>query len=311
MRTFFLILLACIFSTLASAQLAGVKHVIVIGVDGMSPDGIAHANTPNMDYLMQNGSYTLKDKAVLPTTSSPNWASMMMGAGPELHGVTSNDWQHNKQTIKFECMGKDGKGHDSKMWPTFYGVLREQKPDAKIYCFHDWVGYGRLVEKGVCNQNRGPGLYGLIFRKGNNVVTRRALRKIKKKQFDFMFVHFDHVDEAGHKHGHGTKEYYDAVAYADVLIGRIINALRKAGIEKETIILVTADHGGKGKGHCGNSPEEVNVPWIFKGPAVKAGFKITSAVKTIDTAETLAHIFKLTFPECWRGKVVNDIFLSN
>ena len=31
-------------------------------------------------------------RGVIPTVSSPNWASMIMGAGPEQHGITSNDW---------------------------------------------------------------------------------------------------------------------------------------------------------------------------------------------------------------------------
>ena len=65
-------------------------RVVVIGVDGMSPDGIRHADTPHMDALMASGAYSFKARAVLTTSSSQNWASMMMGAGPVQHGITSN-----------------------------------------------------------------------------------------------------------------------------------------------------------------------------------------------------------------------------
>jgi predicted AlkP superfamily pyrophosphatase or phosphodiesterase len=68
-----------------------VNHVIIVGVDGMSPNGIQNANTPNMDFMMKNGSYSFHARAVLPSSSSSNWSSMIMGAGTEVHGITSND----------------------------------------------------------------------------------------------------------------------------------------------------------------------------------------------------------------------------
>lgn len=308
MRYFFPLLVLIGFAGNSFAQVPGVKHMILIGVDGMSPNGINNAPTPNMDALVKNGSHTFLAKAVLPTSSSPNWASMVMGAGPEQHGVTSNDWEPHKQTIELQCTGKKGNGKDSKMWPTFYGQLREQKPKSKIFCFHDWWDYGRLLEPGVCSRKRGPGLYGLIFQKGNKISINRAKRVIKKQDFDFIFVHLDHVDHAGHHDGHGTPQYYDAVAYADVLIGQVMDAVKKAGIEDETIIMVTADHGGIGHGHGGNTPEEVNTPWIIKGPGIKQGHTITGEVNTYDTAHTLSHIFGLQTPDCWIGKTITEAF---
>ena len=61
--------------------LPGVEHVVIIGVDGMSPKGVEVAKTPHMHQLMREGAYTLHARGVMPTVSSPNWASMIMGAG--------------------------------------------------------------------------------------------------------------------------------------------------------------------------------------------------------------------------------------
>ena len=52
-----------------------VNHVVIIGVDAMSPDGIRNADTPVMNELMKNGAFTLNARGVLPTSSSTNWAS--------------------------------------------------------------------------------------------------------------------------------------------------------------------------------------------------------------------------------------------
>lgn len=70
-----------------------IKHVVVMGFDGLSPDGLENANTPNFDKLISEGASTMHARAVLPTSSSTNWASMIMGAGPEQHGITSNSWE--------------------------------------------------------------------------------------------------------------------------------------------------------------------------------------------------------------------------
>lgn len=53
-----------------SPKVANIRHVTVIGVDGMSPDGLRNALTPNMDSLMKHGSHTLQAPAVLPANSS-------------------------------------------------------------------------------------------------------------------------------------------------------------------------------------------------------------------------------------------------
>jgi hypothetical protein len=42
----------------------GISHFVVIGVDGMSPNGILTAPTPVLDKLMQEGAYSLHARAV-------------------------------------------------------------------------------------------------------------------------------------------------------------------------------------------------------------------------------------------------------
>jgi hypothetical protein len=101
---------------------AQVKHMVVVGVDGLSPDGIIHTQATNLQRLREQGAWTHHARGVMPTSSSPNWASMIMGAGPEQHGVTSNDWQPDKFDIAPIATGSGG------IFPTIFGVLREQQP---------------------------------------------------------------------------------------------------------------------------------------------------------------------------------------
>ena len=109
----------------AEAQVPGVEHVVVIGVDGLSPEGVRRARTPVLHRMMAEGASTLHARGVMPTVSSPNWASMIMGAGPEQHGVLSNDWKPGLGPITPTAVGPGG------IFPTVFGLLRQQRPSSQ------------------------------------------------------------------------------------------------------------------------------------------------------------------------------------
>src|SRR3569833_1802445 len=77
----------------ALAQVPGVKHVVIEDKNKKKPEKKHKTQTPVMRRMMREGSFTLHGRGVMPTDSSTNWASMIMGAGPEQQGVTSNDWE--------------------------------------------------------------------------------------------------------------------------------------------------------------------------------------------------------------------------
>lgn len=273
-----------------------IQHMVVVGVDGLSPDGVQKAETPNLDRLCKQGAWTFHARSVMPTSSSPNWASMIMGAGPEQHGVTSNDWQPDKFEISPTVKGPGG------FFPTIFSVLREQKPKSVLGVFHDWDGYGRLVEKklvDIVEDLDGP----------TNTI-RRAVEFLKDRKPTYTFIHLDPVDHAGHESGHGTPEYYASVEVADQLIGEVVSAIEQAGMKPSTLLLITADHGGKAKGHGGATMMEIEIPWILAGPGVRAGHEIKSPVNTYDTAATIAQVFQLKAPDAWIARPVKEAFVA-
>ena len=283
------------FVTGLNAQENKIKHVIIIGVDGMSTDGVQKAETPNMHAMMANGSHSFTCKAVLPTVSSPNWASIIDGAPPTAHGIWSNKWKVSDIKDSVYCHGK--KGH---IFPTIFGVLREQKPKAKIMCFAGWWSFVRLVEPGVCTAKERTLTTGLV--------QSRALTCIKLRKPKLLFLHLNDVDETGHKYGHGTAKYYEAVAEADKVVGKIIAAVNKGRMKDNTAIVIIADHGGVGHGHGGTSPQEVNVPLIITGPGIKKNYELKDSPRNYDMTVTVSKMLGLQIPDCWEGKEIKEIF---
>ncbi len=291
------LLIGCLFaSAVQAAGLPGVEHVVVIGCDGMGSLSFLETNAPTMHRLMKEGAYTLRARGVMPTSSSPNWASMIMGAGPEQHGVTSNDWETNKFEIPALETGPEG------MFPTIFRVIREQRPSSSIVCVHDWDGFGRLFERHCVD---------LIENVKSSVLTAdRAGVVIKERQPTFTFIHFDDVDHAGHGFNWKSPQYFKAVDLVDTLIGDLITAINSTPMKGKTLILVTADHGGVGTKHGGPTIEELEIPWIVWGPGVAPGKVVTAPVNTYDTAATIAYVFGLEPPSVWIGKPVLTAFAS-
>jgi hypothetical protein len=271
-----------------------VKHVVIIGFDGLSPDGLEHAATPNFHKIMQEGAFTLHARAVLPSSSSTNWASMIMGAGPEQHGITSNDWEKDNFTLPAIVQSEDF------LFPTIFSLINQQIPNAEVGAIYHWDGFGRLFEKSAVDYDANP--------KTEEETVRVASEYIIAKKPTFTFIHFDHVDHAGHEFGHGSSEYYKSVEKADALLEMVFQAIEKAGIAEETMVIISSDHGGIGHGHGGESLKEIEIPFIVWGKSIKKNFQITSPVYQYDNAATVAYALDINIPTAWIGKPVISTF---
>jgi Uncharacterized proteins of the AP superfamily len=275
----------------------GIEHIVIIGVDGMSPNGIQRAHTPMMDSMIQNGAATMHARSVLPSSSSPNWASMIMGADTEQHGVTSNGWEKFDHQLPPVVATKNG------TFPTIFTLFHDQQPEAHVGAIYDWDGFGRLFEKEDVDFD--------IDGDHEDNTTEEAVNYIKEHTPKFTFVHLDHVDHAGHALGHGSLEYYKSVEKADSLITEIVNATKEVGIFEKTLFIVSADHGGIGFGHGGESLAEMEIPFILYGAGIKKGYTIEETVYQYDNAATVAYAMGLQTPQSWIGRPVKGAFIGN
>ena len=267
-----------------------VQHVILIGSDGFGAYAFEKAKLPNLRKMMDAGSWTLQARTVLPSSSASNWASIVMGAGPELHGYTM--WDSKKPDLPARVLDEYG------MFPTIFSLLRKAKPQSEIGAIYEWIGIGYLFPKAVMSKD--------LNAAGDIAVTNAAVAYIKEKKPTFLFVHLSAADSAGHNAGHRTPEYYAAAERTDAQVGEILQAIKEAGIEDNTVVLFTADHGGINKGHGATSMDEMQIPWIIQGPGIKVHHEVTSSVMTFDTAATLAKLLGLAPPQVWIARPVLD-----
>lgn len=251
-----------------------IRHVVVIGIDGLGAAYLPDVDTPVLDGLVAAGPHTFTAQNALPTMSAPNWMSMIAGSGPDQHGVESNEWSPG----------------DSQPTPTMFAVVRDQLPGARIGVFHDWDGFGDLVEPGVPDILESPG--------DEHETTAAAIAWFTANQPELLFIHLDLVDHAGHFNGWGSDPYDAAVESADALVGDVLQAIDDAGLTADTFVLISADHGGQGLAHGADTSLERPIPVIIRGPGLPATV-LAREIRIWDIAATVVAWFDLDAPASW------------
>ncbi len=285
-------------ATTNAQQKAGkplVEHVVIIGIDGLSSAGLMKAEAPVMHRMIAEGAFKYDGRAVLPSSSSSNWSAMILGAGPEITGVTSNDWKPvDPKSMKPVVVNNVGRS------PSIYDIIRQQRPQAEQGVIFHWDDYGRLLQKEMVNRYE----HGATETES---ATKFASYIVDKKP-TFALLHLDHVDHAGHEIGHMTPAYLQSIAKADSLVGLVLKAIEQAGMKDNTLVMIVADHGGIKKGHGGESVEEITIPVIYYGRAVKKGYSIQQPVYQYDVAATVAFALNLDVPYSWTSRPVKAAF---
>jgi hypothetical protein len=288
-------LLVLFLAATCGCSAAEVQTFIIFAVDGLGANVLRAKMPPNFREFQRESAYSLLARGVMPTVTFPNFASMISGAGPEQHGVTSNEWRPDKFTIAPSCRGESGH------FPTIFGLLHQARPTAKLGMFFDGTsGFPFIAEEGV------PDKVGIA--QGPDATLALALDYIPSAKPTLVFLHVDLMDHAGHTEGWESPAYDEALDHCDKLLGQLIARLRETKMLSTTMVLISSDHGGVGKRHGGNTMTEIEIPWMLRGPGVAAGKELTVPINTFDTASTIAEIFGLHQPACWIGRPVKEAF---
>ena len=296
MKKTFLFLITALSFLLSGQAAEKAKHVVLIGLDGWGAYSVSKAEIPNIRKMMNEGCYTLKKRSALPSSSAINWASMFMGAGPELHGYTQ--WGSKVPELPSREVTENG------IFPTIFYLLHKARPEAEIGCLYEWEGIKYLADTLALDYH----VQAPDYNKHPEALCGMAEKYIKEKTPVLLAVCFDNPDHVGHTAGHDTPEYYAKLNELDTYVARIVQAVKDAGMFDETIFIITADHGGINKGHGGKTMQEMETPFIICGKNVKKGGEFSESVMQYDVASTIAYIFGLKQPQVWIGRPMKQVF---
>lgn len=281
-------------------------NIVMLVIDSMRYDMLDKDITPNIWDLSKNA-YVFKNHY-----SGGNCTRF--GIFSMIYGLYGNYWfnalSNRKGPVLIDVLKKQG--YDMRI----ISSTKLSFPEFNKTCFID-VEREKILDDPV---------------KGNGAVrdidtTNRAIDFIKKHDRSkpyFMFVFFD----ASHgsfdytaefekfKPSYGINllklkkenilplfnKYKNSIYFIDWLAGRIINSIKESGDLKNTIIIITGDHGEAffDRGYTGHnhsySKEEVSVPLVFYHPDMKPKI-ITQKTSHMDIPQTILEILRVKNPK--------------
>ena len=110
--------------------------------------------------------------------------------------------------------------------------------------------------------------------------------------------------------------YYAAITAVDDQVGRMLDGLKDFGLEENTVVLFTSDHGdmlGSQGARLKRKPweESIRVPGILRWPAkVKAGRRVDTLLAHVDLAPTLLALCGLKVPADMQGSDLSGVVLG-
>ncbi len=107
-----------------------------------------------------------------------------------------------------------------------------------------------------------------------------------------------------------SDRYLNALHYADVSLGTLLQGLRARGLEQTTLFVIFGDHGqafGRHPGNYGHSlflyEENLRVPYLIALPGlIQQPTRITAPISLIDTAPTILDLLGLPAPADYQGQ---------
>jgi type I phosphodiesterase/nucleotide pyrophosphatase len=257
------------------------RRVLIVSIDGLRPDAILLAPMPNLIGLMQSGAFSLGARTVFPSITLVAHASMLTGMCPSKHGVDWNDYLPERGYAQ----GVD-----------LFDIAHAAGLQTEMY-----VGKKKLKQI-----TEPSSLDNFVVIDSDSALMDRLIADFPQN-FGVLFVHLPDTDTAGHAYGWLSPEQLSSLQHTDEVLGRLLAELDARNLRSETLIIVTADHGGNGQGHGSDSRENMTIPWIASGPGIQPKTLIT-LVHTMDTAATAAFALGLDIPYEWDGVPVYEAF---
>lgn len=254
------------------------KKVILISIDGMRPDGFLQCGSDYVSELMKKSTYTLNGRTVFPSVTLPCHISMFNSVPPERHGTLTNQYVVPVRPVN----------------GIFEELKAAKKRSAMFYGWEPLRDIGRPASLEAADY-----IYARGFDYTDKILTDRALEHIKFSSPDFVFLYMVETDEKG---GHDT--YWMSETYLDY-VKRAIDNVKTVidAVGDEYTVIITADHGGHGRGHGTDMDEDMIIPMFFCGKEFEAGKELEN-VNILDIAPTVLDIMGIEPPEEWEGKSV-------
>ena len=323
---------------LYSGEFAEKPHIVLISIDTLRADrlggyGYSLNTSPVIDKLAARG--VLFENAFASRGETwPALTSIMTSKYPHQHGVRMNGirYEENLKTLAGELKesgyttagfisnavsarwdsfdffeglgGYDQSLRDSEITEIAVDWIREYSKKNRIFVWihYNLPHYPYTEHAGFTEQFVDPNYAGSVDG------SEELLKQVFEEQRNLAPEDLARI-----------QALYDAeIALVDSNVGRVWSAIKSSGVEDNTLIVLTADHGeelhehNKYFFHSASVYDSVlHVPLIFTLPGVvNSNRKVDGVVEEIDIAPTILDLVGIEIPEDFVGRSLKSVLLG-
>lgn len=265
-RLTLLFVVALTLSAFAKSIPARDRIVVLISVDGFPAWIWKDPNLviPNLRKLAAEGAVAEAMTVSNPSITWINHTTLVTGVNPRKHGVLFNGllirggpteplalepWRDKAELVHaptvYDVAFKAGLKTAQVDWVAIlnsgtinYEFLEIPKPGGAIE--QEMIAAGKVTADDIRNWTKGR---TIVWR--DDIWTKAATHIVEQHKPNLLLYHLLTTDAVNHANGPGTIASYSAYAYADRLIGDLLDSLQRAGLRDRATIIVATDHGFK------------------------------------------------------------------
>ena len=278
-------------------------NLLLVTIDTLRADRVNASLTPNIEALSARGVSFTRARTVAPLTL-PAHVSLMTGLLPPNHGVRLNGVHRLGAGIPTLAQTLKTAGYRTGAFVGAYVLNRRFGLAQGFDTYDDEIA-------------RGESSVGLLeAERRGGVVAERAIGWLQSLRNDgepfMMWVHLydPHApyDPPPDMLARAMGQPYDGeVAYADAQLGRLVEAVRAAGVLDRTLIVVAGDHG-ESLGEHGESTHglllyesALRIPLVLAGAGV-APARRADPTSLVDVLPTVVGVLGLPPPANLDGR---------
>jgi hypothetical protein len=305
-----------------SIVLTQVTRVVQISMDGLAArhllNGLAKepARYPSFGKLMREGAFTFDARCdVTHSITVPNHISMVTGrpvSQPPGEPPTVHHGYTNNFTVGNSLHAEGNTNVD--YFASVFDVVHDHggatafvstKSSLQIIPISYTSGTGA---PDLIPPDNGRAKIDFEFLSSSSVSAVTALLpRLQARTDTYAFVHFTETDNAGHSTGWGSSQWFAALEQLDTQLGRVATAvLTESGEMTDTVVIVTADHGGEGDEHLDPlAPLTYTIPMFAWGPGFSGGTDLYRLFANRADPHGAHMQYTNVWPPLWNGDVGN------
>jgi predicted AlkP superfamily pyrophosphatase or phosphodiesterase len=259
---------ALVLIWLALANQAGAAPVLMISIDGLSPEYVLKADAhglklPTLRRFLTEGTYAEGVIGVVPTVTYPSHTTLVTGVWPVEHGIFANvtfnpglaveSWYWYAEDIRvptlWDAAQLAGMVTASVSWPVTVGAK-----SVKYLIPEYWRVRTANDHKLMEAISRPDGMLAEMEERlgpyiestdqgvpGDRIRTKFSLDIISRQKPGFMTIHLAALDHLEHETGPFSKESDETAEAIDEMVGQLTKAA--LANDPSTAIVVVSDHG--------------------------------------------------------------------